>query len=179
VSSLPPISAHGLEVQAVKTAIVFAVVATGLRLLGKREASQLNVYDLAMLMALANAVQNAMTGGKGNIGVGLVTSSVIVLFAWGLTRLVIRNPGVERLVIGSPTILVHDGRVLADRLRRQRINRDELTAAIRAYGLSDLRQVQTAVLEVDGSISVIPYPDKRSDHRPDGRPQHPDETEED
>jgi uncharacterized membrane protein YcaP (DUF421 family) len=179
VSPLPPITAHGLEVQAAKTAIVFALVATGLRLLGKREASQLNVYDLAMLMALANAVQNAMTGGLGNIGVGLVTSSVIVLFAWGLTRLVIRNPGVERLVIGSPTIIVHDGRVLADRLRRQRINRDELTAAIRAYGLSDLRQVQTAVLEVDGSISVIPYPDKRSVHRPDGAPQHPDESEED
>jgi uncharacterized membrane protein YcaP (DUF421 family) len=179
VSPLPPISARGLEVQAVKTAIVFGLVATGLRLLGKREASQINVYDLAMLMALANAVQNAMTGGKGNIGVGLVTSSVVVLLAWGLTRLIVRNPGAERLVIGSPTILVHDGRVLADRLRRQRINRDELLAAIRAYGLSDLRQVQTAVLEVDGSISVIPYPDKRSVHRPDGAPQHPDESEED
>jgi len=179
VSPLPPISAHGLEVQAAKTAIVFALVATGLRLLGKREASQLNVYDLAMLMALANAVQNAMTGGKGNIGVGLVTSSVVVLLAWGLTRLIVRDPGVERLVIGSPTILVHDGRVLTDRLRRQRLSRDELLAAIRAYGLSNLEQVQTAVLEVDGSISVIPYPDKRSDHRPDGRPQHPDETEED
>jgi uncharacterized membrane protein YcaP (DUF421 family) len=179
VSPLPPISAHALEVQAAKTVIVFAVVATGLRLLGKREASALNVYDLAMLMALANSVQNAMTGGKGNIGVGLVTSSVVVLLAWGLTRVIVRNPGVERLVIGSPTILVHDGRVLADRLRRQRINRDELTAAIRSYGLSDLRQVQTAVLEVDGSISVIPYPDKRSVHRPDGAPQHSDESEED
>ena len=165
--------------QAAKTAIVFALVATGLRLLGKREASPLNVYDLAMLMALANSVQNAMTGGKGNIGVGLVTSSVIVLLAWGLTRLIVRSPGVEPLVIGSPTILVHDGRVLADRLRRQRINRDELMAAIRAYGLSDLRQVQTAVLEVDGSISVIPYPDERPAHRPDGAPQHPDESEED
>jgi uncharacterized membrane protein YcaP (DUF421 family) len=179
VSPLPPISARGLEVQAAKTAIVFVVVATGLRLLGKREAGQLNVYDLAMLMALANAVQNAMTGGKGNIGVGLVTSSVVVLLAWCLTRLIVRDPGVERLVIGSPTILVHDGRVLADRLRRQRINRDELLAAIRAFGLSDLRQVQTAVLEVDGSISVIPYPDKRSVHRPDGEPQHSDESEED
>lgn len=179
MSALPPITAHGLEVQAAKTVIVFAVVATGLRLLGKREASQLNVYDLVMLMALANSVQNSMTGGKGNIGVGLVTSSVVVLLAWGLTRLIVRHPGAERLVIGSPTILVHGGRVLTDRLRRQGINRDELMAAIRAYGLSDLHQVQSAVLEVDGSISVIPYPDKRSDRRPDGRQQHPDESEED
>ena len=179
MSHLPPITAHSLEVQAAKTVVVFALVATGLRLLGKREASQLNVYDLAMLMALANAVQNAMTGGRGNLGVGLVTSSVVVLLAWGVTRLILRKPGIERLVIGSPTILVHGGLVLTDRLRRQRINRDELMAAIRGYGLSDLQQLQTAVLEVDGSISVIPYPDKRSVHRPDGRTQHPDETEED
>ena len=179
MSHLPPITARGLEVQAAKTVVVFALVATGLRLLGKREASQLNVYDLAMLMALANAVQNAMTGGKGNIGVGLVTSSVVVLLAWGLTRLIVRDPGVERLVIGSPTILVHQGRVLTDRLRRQRVSSDELRAAIRAYGLSDLQQVQTAVLEVDGSISVIPYPDPRSGRQPDDRPQHPDETGED
>ena len=111
MSHLPPITAHSLEVQAAKTVVVFALVATGLRLLGKREASQLNVYDLAMLMALANAVQNAMTGGRGNLGVGLVTSSVVVLLAWGVTRLILRKPGIERLVIGSPTILVHQGRV--------------------------------------------------------------------
>jgi len=179
VSHLPPITARGLEVQAAKTVVVFALVATGLRLLGKREASQLNVYDLAMLMALANAVQNAMTGGRGNLGVGLVTSSVVVLLAWGVTRLILRKPGIERLVIGSPTILVHQGRVLTDRLRRQRVSSDELRAAIRGYGLSGLRQVQTAVLEVDGSISVIPYPDKRSGHQPDDRRQHPDESGED
>ena len=178
MSHLPPITARGLEVQAAKTVVVFAFVAAGLRLLGKREASQLNVYDLAMLMALANAVQNAMTGGLGNIGVGLVTSSVVVLLAWSLTRLILRKPGAERLVIGSPTILVHGGRVLTDRLRRQRVSSDELRAAIRS-GLSDLHQVQTAVLEVDGSISVIPYPDRRSGHRPDDRPEHPDESGED
>jgi uncharacterized membrane protein YcaP (DUF421 family) len=170
LSHVAPITGHALEVQAARTAVVFVLVGAGLRLLGKREASQLNVYDLAMLMALANAVQNAMTGGLGNLGVGLVTSSVVVLLAWGATRLIVREPGLERLVIGSPTILVHRGRVLTDRLRRQRLSHDELRAAIRAYGLSDLRHVQTCVLEVDGSISVIPYPDKDPDKDPDKGP---------
>jgi uncharacterized membrane protein YcaP (DUF421 family) len=163
VSHLPPITAHGLEVQAAKTLIVFVVVGAGLRLLGKRETSQLNVYDLAMLMALANAVQNAMTGGKGNLGVGLVTSSVIVLAAWGLTKLVGRRPRLERALVGSPTILIHRGTVLTDRLRRQRVGLDELQAACRAYGIPDLGSVRTCVLEVDGSISVIPYPDEAGD----------------
>ena len=179
MSGLPPITAHSLEVQAAKTLVVLAVVATGLRLLGKRETSQLNVYDLAMLMALANAVQNAITGGKGNLAVGFVTSSVLVLIAWGVTKLIVRKPGLERALVGSPTIVIHRGSVLPDRLRRQGLSLDELRAAARAYGISDLGRVQTCVLEVDGSISVIPYPDAgraHSEHHP--RPQNPDEPEE-
>jgi uncharacterized membrane protein YcaP (DUF421 family) len=179
VSALPPITAHSLEVQAAKTLVVLTVVATGLRLLGKRETSQLNVYDLAMLMALANSVQNAITGGKGNLAVGFVTSSVLVLVAWGVTRLIVRRPGLERVVVGSPTILVHRGTVLSDRLRRQGISLDELRAAARAYGISDLDRVHTCVLEVDGSISVIPYPDAGQDRSEQDRgPQDPDEPEE-
>ena len=176
MSALPPITVHSLEVQAAKTALVFAVVATGLRLLGKRETSQLNVYDLAMLMALANSVQNAITGGRGNLAVGLVTSSVLVLTAWGVTRLIVRNPGLERLVVGSPTILIHRGTVLTDRLRRQGLSLDELRAAVRGYGISDLGSVHTCVLEVDGSISVIPYPDAGRDHA--GQHPRPDEPQE-
>ena len=155
MSALPPITAHGLEVQAAKTAVVFVALAAGLRLLGKREAGQLNVYDLAMLIALANAVQNAMTGGKGNLGVGLVDSSVVVLAAWAVTRLVVRFPALEPVAVGSPTILVYNGRVLPDRLRRQRVSREELRAAMRASGYSSFRQVHTAILEVDGSITIV------------------------
>jgi uncharacterized membrane protein YcaP (DUF421 family) len=179
VSALPPITAHSLEVQAAKTLVVLTVVATGLRLLGKRETSQLNVYDLAMLMALANSVQNAITGGKGNLAVGLVTSSVLVIVAWGVTRLIVREPGLERAVVGSPTILVHRGTVLSDQLRRQGISLDELRAVARGYGISDLDRVHTCVLEVDGSISVIPYPDAGQDHAEQHPgPQDPDEPEE-
>jgi uncharacterized membrane protein YcaP (DUF421 family) len=177
VSALPPITAHSLEVQAAKTLVVLTVVATGLRLLGKRETSQLNVYDLAMLMALANSVQNAITGGKGNLAVGFVTSSVLVLVAWGVTRLIVREPGLERAVVGSPTILVHRGTVLSDQLRRQGISLDELRAAARGYGISDLDRVHTCVLEVDGSISVIPYAGQDHSEQDPG-PQDPDEPEE-
>jgi uncharacterized membrane protein YcaP (DUF421 family) len=163
----------------VKTLVVLAVVATGLRLLGKRETSQLNVYDLAMLMALANAVQNAITGGKGNLAVGLVTSSVLVLVAWGVTKLIVHRPGLERAVVGSPTILIHRGTVLPDRLRRQGVSLNELRAATRASGISDLDRVHTCVLEVDGSISVILYPDAGQGH-PEQQPgpENPDEPEE-
>lgn len=159
--SLPPASLTTLEVQAAKTLVVFVLVGASLRLLGKREAAQLNVYDLAMLMALANAVQNAMTGGRGNLTVGLVTSSTVVLAAWALTRVIVRVPAVERAVIGSPTILVHDGRPMREAMRRERVTPEDLEAALRAYGMTGVRDAQLAVLEVDGSISVVPFPQQR------------------
>ena len=162
-----PISAHRVEVQALKSLVVFVLLAVGFRLFGKRELAQLNVYDLAMLMALANAVQNAMTGGLGNFPVGIATSSTVLVAAWGATRLFRRYPALERGFVGSPVLLVRNGRVLHPRLRRQRVTRAEVEAACREHGIPGPRGCALAVLEVDGSISVIP---KRADPSPDEPP---------
>ncbi len=145
-----------------RSAIMVVVLLVGFRLLGKREMAQLTVYDMAMLMALANAVQNAMTAGRGELVNGLVTSSGVLLTAWAITKVIAHQPAVERAVIGSPTMVIHAGTVLKARLRRERVSQEELAAAIRAHGLEDASQVRLAVLEVDGSISVVPFssPDK-------------------
>ncbi len=145
-----------IAVQATKSAIVVMALLVGFRLFGKRETGQLNVYDLAMLFALANAVQNAMTAGKGELSIGLAASTAVVATGWALSRLLFRRPSVERWVVGSPTIIVHDGHVLRDRMRRERVSDDELQAAVREFGLDDVGAVDLAVLEVDGSISIVP-----------------------
>jgi uncharacterized membrane protein YcaP (DUF421 family) len=156
VAVVPPAGPSDLGVHAIKTLIVVVVLIAGLRLLGKREMSQLNVYDLALLMAISNAVQNAMTGGRGNLAIGLVTSSTVVATAWALTRVIARRPALESRVVGSPTILVHDGVVLQDRMRRERIDHDELLETLRGHGLENPGQAALVVLEVDGTLSVVP-----------------------
>jgi uncharacterized membrane protein YcaP (DUF421 family) len=158
LAAVAPLTARRVEVQAIKTAIVMAVLIVGFRLFGKREAAQLNVYDLAMVMALANAVQNAMTGGLGNLPVGLATSSTVVVVAWLVTRFLRRRPSLEERVIGTPTLLVNRGQVIGDALRRQRVTQDELDEACRQHGVDGTGEVSMAVLEVDGSISVIGEP---------------------
>jgi len=97
-----------------------------------------------------------MTAGRGNLAVGLVTSSGVVVSAWALTRLLARRPQLSARVIGSPTILVRNGQVLVGRLRTQRVTDHELAAATRAVGLQGTDDVALAVLEIDGSISVVP-----------------------
>lgn len=140
-----------------RAAVVMIFLFVAFRLLGKRMAAQMNIYDLAMLMALSNAVQNAMTGGRGDLPVGLCASAAVILLAYAMTRLFVRIPSLEERVVGNPTLVVHDGVLLKDRLRRERLTENELMEAIRQHGLTSASEVLMAVFEVDGSISVVPY----------------------
>lgn len=145
-----------ISVYAGKTAVVVLYLFLGYRLLGKRQVAQFNLYDLATIIAVANAVQNAMTRGKGDLVVGIVCSSTLIGIGWFFTRVVVKAPKVQGLVFGTPSIILSDGHVLLDRIHRERITLEELDTAIRQHGLTDHAQVALAVLEVDGSISVVP-----------------------
>lgn len=139
-----------------KTAIVLIYVAGLYRLLGKRFVAQLNVYDLVTVVAVSNAVQNAMTGGRGELAVGLVSAAVLIGIGWFMSRLFIRAPRLQGLVNGIPTLLIYEGKAFKDRMRRESVSTDELMTAIHLHGLSRIKDVGMAVLESDGSISVVP-----------------------
>ncbi len=171
VLALAPVSAGRVGEQAVKTAILVLLLLVGFRVTGKRELAQFNVYDLAMVMALSNGVQNAMTGGLGNLPIGLATSSTVVITAWALSRVLARRPRLEQEVLGSPVLLVNDGHVLDDRLRRQHVSTDELAEACREHGVSSPRDCRLVVLEIDGSLSVVPTDADDGRDRPPAQPR--------
>jgi uncharacterized membrane protein YcaP (DUF421 family) len=141
---------------AVRTAIVFVVLVVGLRVTGRRQAGELNVHDLLLVLIAANAVQNAMTRGDGHLLVALVSSGTLLLVGSLFAALQSRFPFWERQVVGVPTVLVESGRLIGRNLRREGLSEGELLAAVRDQGLADLAGVRLAVLETDGSISVIP-----------------------
>ena len=168
VLALAPLSATRVGEQAAKTCILVIVLLVGFRITGKREIAQFTVYDLAMVIALSNAVQNAMTGGLGNFEVGLVTSTTLVVTAWGISRLIARRPRLAAEVLGTPTLLVNDGRVLKARCRNANVTPEELEEACREHGVGGPDDCHLAVLEVDGSISVVPKSEAAS-----ARPERP------
>jgi uncharacterized membrane protein YcaP (DUF421 family) len=168
VLALAPLSATRVGEQAAKTCILVIVLLVGFRITGKREIAQFTVYDLAMVIALSNAVQNAMTGGLGNFEVGLVTSTTLVVTAWGISRLIARRPRLAAEVLGTPTLLVNDGRVLTARCRNANVTPDELSEACREHGVGGPDDCHLAVLEVDGSISIVPRSEAAS-----ARPERP------
>jgi uncharacterized membrane protein YcaP (DUF421 family) len=141
---------------ALRTAAVYAVALIGLRLAGKREIGQMTVFDLVVLLLIANAVQNAMVGPDTSLTGGVLAAVVLLVFNTILARLRLRWPRLRKLVEGSPTLLVLRGEVLTDHLRREGLDQDTLEAALREHGVANVADVEMAVLEIDGSISVVP-----------------------
>ncbi len=154
-----------LSLIAGRTAVVLLFLLVGLRFLGKRQIGQMNIYDLAMIMALANAVQNAMTRGNGHVSVGIVSSGTLLLLGTALAFAFVRLPKLEDRIVGTPTLLINDGQLIEKNLRRERVTHLQLEMVLREHGLTDVRDVMLAMMEIDGAISIVPKTAKHYRHR--------------
>ncbi len=141
---------------AVRAAVVYVAVFGGLRLLGKREIGQMTPFDLVMMLLLANAVQNAMVGPDASLQGGLLAAGVLLSLNALVSLARVRSPFLGRLFEGHPTVLVEHGTLVIGSLRRQGLDEEDVVMAIREHGLPGLKDVDLAVLETDGSISVVP-----------------------
>jgi len=139
-----------------RTAIIYVAILVGLRLAGKREIGQMTVFDLVVLLLIANAVQNAMVGPDTSLAGGLVAAFVLLILNYLVAILRLRWTGLRRLVEGTPTLLILHGEVLKTNLRREGLDDETLAAALREHGVVSPADVEMAVLETDGSISVVP-----------------------
>jgi uncharacterized membrane protein YcaP (DUF421 family) len=138
-----------------RTLVIYLGLLLALRLAGKREVGQMKPFDLVTLLILSNAVQNAMVGPDTSLVGGLTAAGVILLLNFGIGFLRTRYGLAGQIFEGNPTLLVHDGQPIAEHLRAERISEGDVLQAMREHGVDDFSQVKSAVLEVDGSISVI------------------------
>ena len=152
-----------------RTAIVYVALVIAFRVLGKSSTGQLSTMDLIVLLVIANAVQNAMVGENVTLIGGLIAAAVILVLDRGLHFLIERSGRARRILEGEPTILVEDGRIDEERMRKEGITPDELGMALRQNGLMAAEEARYIFLETTGAISVIPY---RGDG-PDGTGQKP------
>ena len=153
----------------VRTAIVYLALLLGLRLTGKRQVGQMTPFDFLLLLLLANAVQNAMTGPDTSLPGGLAAAATLLgvnmLVAW-LAR---RNAKTEQFIEGTPTLLIRRGQILVPNLVREGITREDLLRSLREHGVETVEEVRSAILEVDGSVSVLKEDEAPSVQRPHHR----------
>ncbi len=147
---------HYLSVMGGRALFMFLYLVVLFRMLGKRQIGQLNIFDLAAIMGVANAVQNGMTMGSGNLSIGIQAVLILLITGRLLAAFLVREPGMETRLIGSPTLLISDGQIVEDHMKREMVTESQLIAALHEHGLTKPKDVRMAVLEVDGSISIVP-----------------------
>jgi uncharacterized membrane protein YcaP (DUF421 family) len=134
---------------------VYGFLLVLLRITGKRQVGQLAPFDLVLLLVLSNAVQNSMNGGDNSLVGGLVSAATLVAVNWAVSYATFKNKKLEVLIEGRPQVLIHNGQVFEDVMNSVKLTHHELNAALRRAGCSCAAEVQAAILENNGSISVV------------------------
>ncbi len=137
------------------TLSVYLFIVIAIRFFGKKELAQLSVVDLVFILLISNAVQNAMVGPDATLLGGLVAASTLFIVNYMLKYLQYKFPKFKKAVQGDATMLVYKGKILSSHMKMVKISQDELMEAIREHGVASVKDVDLAIMEVDGSISVL------------------------
>mgnify|MGYP000084301020 CR=1 FL=1 len=146
----------------VRTILLYFIIMLGLRLMGKRQIGELEPTELVLTMLISDLAAVPMQ----DFGIPLLNGVVPIVTLLALSMLLsygcMRSIRLRRLICGSPTALILDGKVQQEAMRHNRFTLDELIEELRSQGVTDLTTVKYAVLETDGGLSVLLYPDEQS-----------------
>jgi uncharacterized membrane protein YcaP (DUF421 family) len=121
----------------------------------RRDVGSLAITDVLLLVLIADAAQNAMSGGYDSITDGFILVGTIAAWNYLLDWAAFHSKTIRGFVEGQPVLLVRDGRIQRRNMRRELLTTDDLMSALREHGIEDLQTVKTAAMETDGEISVI------------------------
>ena len=144
-----------------RTAFLYLVLILSIRMMGKRQIGQMEASEFVVTMLVANLASIPMQDAAIPLYSGLLPILVVLGMELTLSGLILRSVLIRRFFCGKPVILIDNGKILLENLRKTRVTLDELTGHLRSKDVLDVQTVQFAILETDGSLSVFPYPDHR------------------
>jgi uncharacterized membrane protein YcaP (DUF421 family) len=139
----------------VRGVVVYAFLLLLLRLTGKRQVGQLAPFDLVLLLVLSNAVQNSMNAGDNSLIGGLISATTLIALNWLVGLATFRSRKLEAIIEGRPQVLIHNGKLFEEVLESSQLTHHELNAALRREGCTCVEEVRSAILENNGTISVL------------------------
>lgn len=140
----------------VRGTAVYLFLFFALRVVMKREAAGIGISDLLVVVLLADAAQNAMSGGYTSVPDGLLLVTVIIGWDWGLSYLAFRIPAIRWLIRPRPILLIKNGKVIDDAVRHELLTMDEIMGNLREQGIERIEDVKHAHMESDGVITAVP-----------------------
>ena len=142
----------------IRTVILYLVLIAVIRLMGKRQVGQMEPSEFVVTMLVANLASIPMQDGGIPLHSGLIPMLTVLGLELVLSAAVLRSMKLRRLLCGKPVILIENGRIVQENLRKTRITLDELTGQLREKDVLQPDMVQYAILETNGNLSVFPYP---------------------
>lgn len=137
--------------------VVYLALFAIIRLLPNRQIGAMGITDLLVVILFANAAQNSMASEFTSITDGLILIGIMITWSYSLNWLGFQFPVIQRLLAPPPLLLVKNGRMLYRNMRRELITEGELMVQLRKQGLEQLKDVQCAFMESDGTISIISF----------------------
>ncbi len=150
-----------------RPAIVYLALVVLLRVFGKRELAQLNPFDLVVLLSLSNTVQNAIIGDDNSVTGGIIGALGLLAINWLVVRVLFRSPRLTRMMEGRATVLVRNGQVDKQALRRESLSQEELVEVVHRQGFEGIHQVHRCELEPNGTFYIEPFEPSIADKRHD------------
>ena len=145
----------------IRTIVLYLILIAVIRLMGKRQIGQMEASEFVVTMLVANLASIPMQDGAIPLYSGVIPILTVLGLELVLSALSLRCMTVRKLLCGKPVILIENGNILQQNLRKTRVTMDELTGHLREKDVLDLRSVQYAILETNGNLSVFPYPKER------------------
>ncbi|MBX9767620.1 MAG: DUF421 domain-containing protein [Bdellovibrionales bacterium] len=138
----------------VRAVVVYLVVLILLRISGKRQLGQMGATEFVAILLISNAVQNSMNGGDNSLVGGLLLAAVLIGLSSLISYLTYRSVLFSTIFEGTPTLVIHNGKLIHKHLAQERMSESELRTLLRKQGLHNLQEIETAILEADGTLSV-------------------------
>ena len=142
-----------------RTIFLYLILIAVVRIMGKRQIGQMEASEFVVTMLVANLASIPMQDAAIPLYSGLLPILVVLGMELTLSGLILRSVLIRRFFCGKPVILIDNGKILLENLRRTRVTLDELTGHLRSKDVLDAQTVQFAILETDGTLSVFPYPE--------------------
>ena len=140
----------------IRVAVIYLFILVGLRVLGKREFGQLSPMELVVLLLVPELASQALVREDFSATNALIGISTLFLLVFLSSLVMHLSKRAEKLIEGSPTVLVHSGQMVEKNMAKERVSPDEVFGAMHVAGLEQLDQVRWAILGTDGKIAIVP-----------------------
>ena len=146
-----------MGVSFVRTVIVFVLLIVSLRIMGKRQLGELEPIELVVAVLISNLASQPLQDVGTPLIYGIVPVLTLLASQVVISGLTVKSGRLRRLVCGKPSILIDNGVIVQSEMRKCRLSLDELYVELRTKGVTDISTVKHAILEIDGTLSVLPY----------------------